>query len=90
MARFRGAYDTLSWRVHSVLTPALGKVTRKVRSVPWSWGRGVSRISEELEAAEASGAAPIQEMVGGVAQSQAPGREHVRWLPEPDARGSLM
>lgn len=73
-----------------MLTPALGKVTRKVRSVPWSWGRGVSRISEELEAAEASGAAPIQEMVGGVAQSQAPGREHVRWLPEPDARGSLM
>lgn len=40
--------DTLSVRDLSVLTPVLGKVTRQVRLVPWSCGRGVSRISEEL------------------------------------------
>lgn len=73
--------DTLSVMV--LLTSAPGKVTRQVRLVPWSCGRGLNTISGDLEAAEPSAwglkaAAPIQEKVLGRSGAQAPGREHTR------------
>lgn len=84
------SHDTFSLMVLWELTPAPapGKVTRHVRSVPWSPGPGVKVSAEERESWDPRErrAARVQEKVGGVPHSQAAGGAQVMVPGRPDSR----
>lgn len=78
--------------VLSLLTLTPGKVTRQVRLVPWSCGRGLTTILEaDGPSTPGLKTAPLQETAPalGCSQAHTPGREHRTWLGRPASRGVL-